>query len=120
MEFSNEEKKSYEALLQLGCSKEEAEETIIADRAINKGEKLFELSEEQEKNSKIARRADRKKNTTYSKRERKEDTEKRELISIIEKTLQSADSVTVTNPERQIDFSYKERKFRLVLSAPRS
>ena len=36
----------------LGCSKEEALEILEADKAIDKGEKLFELSADQEKESK--------------------------------------------------------------------
>lgn len=118
MNLSKEEKIAFNNLIALGCTVEEAEQTIIDDRAINKGEKLFELTAEQEENSKKARRAERKKNTTYSKRERKKDYEKSELITLIANAI--GENVIITNPERQIDFVYKDRKFRVILSAPRS
>jgi hypothetical protein len=115
------EQKAFDSMLDLGMSEEEALEVIADDREIDKGAKLFELDPESEKASKKARRADRKPNSTPTKRERKEDTDKRELIALLVDALgESAETLEVTNAERQIDFTFSNRKFRIVLSAPRS
>jgi hypothetical protein len=115
------EKKVFESIIALGCSEEEAFEVIESDRKIDKGEKIFDLDPELEKGAKKARQAPRKANSTPIKRERKEDTEKRELIDLLKNALEgTAESLDITNPERQIDFVFSNRKFRIVLSAPRS
>ena len=122
------EQKVFDSMLDLGCTEEEAYEVIEADRKIDKGEKLFELDPELEKGAKKARQAPRKANATPTKRERKEDTDKRFLISLLQSTLVNSDNegftelpkIEITNPERQIDFEFSGRKFRIVLSAPRS
>lgn len=110
----------------LGLSIEEATEMLADDERIDRGEKLFELSPEQKKASKTARQAPRKvdaygKTTT---RERKADTDKSDLIQLIAKALwNSPDFVSqfeVTNPEREITLTANGRKFKIVLSAPRS
>ena len=120
MKLTPTEQKAFDSMLDLGMSEEEALEVIADDREIDKGAKLFELDPESEKASKKARRADRKPNSTPTKRERKEDTDKRVLIAEIVKALAECDKVEITNPERQIDFEFSGRKFRIVLSAPRS
>lgn len=119
--MSQTEQETFNALIKLGSTKEEAQQVVIADRAINKGEKLFELSAEQQKNSKEARKVGRRQNVVVSKRERKADNEKRELIALLEETLkENCESVKIENAERQIDFSFQNRKFRIILSAPRT
>lgn len=116
------EQKVFDSMLDLGCTEEEAYEVIEADRKIDKGEKLFELDPELEKGAKKARQAPRKANATPTKRERKEDTDKRILIQFLTNALTNGDitKYEITNPERQIDFEFSGRKFRIVLSAPRS
>lgn len=115
------EKKVFESMIALGCSEEEAFEVIESDRRIDKGEKIFDLDPELEKGAKKARQAPRKANSTPTKRERKEDIDKRELIDLLKNALEgTAESLDITNPERQIDFVFSNRKFRIVLSAPRS
>ena len=107
----------------LDMSEQEALELIEDDEKIEKGEKLFELTDEQKANSKKARQTGTRTQTTPTKRERKEDTDKRFLISILYKALADNTNdavVDITNPERQIDFEHNGRKFRVVLSAPRS
>lgn len=55
-----------------------------------------------------------------SKRERKADADKRELIDLFVKTLELAEiAPNVTNIEREILFTFHDRKFKIVLSAPR-
>ena len=102
----------------LDITREEALQLIEDDKAIDRGAKMFDLDPELEKASKRARQAPR--TTTPTKRTKKEDTDKGYLISEIVKALAECDKVEITNPERQIDFEFSGRKFRIVLSAPRS
>ena len=106
----------------LGCDEETAKQVLADDERIDKGEKLFEQTAEQKANSKKYRQGDRKKPIVLTPRERKADAEKRQLIALLNATIEEiADtSPKVTNIERQIDFEFKGRKFRIVLSAPRT
>jgi hypothetical protein len=92
---------------------------LADDERIDRGEKLFELTEEQAKASKQARQVSRAPSTTPTKRERKADTDKRYLINLLCDALGDA-CVKITNPERQIDFEHNGKKYRIVLSMPRS
>lgn len=107
----------------LGCSIKEAEDILRADEQIDKGEKLFEQSQEQKQASKKYRQGDRKP-TIYKldKRERKADNEKRQMVELLASAVgMVADGEpTITNQERQIDFELKGRKMRIVLSCPRT
>ena len=107
----------------LDCTEEEALEMLADDDAIDHGEKLFELTPEQQKVSKAARSVDRKPAAPgeKNKRTRKEDPTKRQLIADIRVLLEGlgAENMEVTNIERQLDFCIDGRKFRVVLSAPR-
>ena len=108
----------------LGISEEEAKQLIEDDKKIDKGEKLFELSKEQEKASKKARQADRKP-TVYkfdnSKREKKKDAEKSEIISALVSSIENlGGSVEITNTEREFIFHLNNVKYKIVLSKPRS
>ena len=107
----------------LGCDYETAKQVVLDDERIDKGEKLFEQTAEQKANSKKYRQGDRKP-TVYrlDKRERKADADKRQLIALLCATVgEVADNEpTVTNIERQVDFEFRGRKFRVVLSAPRT
>jgi hypothetical protein len=117
------EKKIESLMKNLGCDYETAKQVVLDDERIDKGEKLFEQTAEQKANSKKYRQGDRKP-TVYKldTRERKADAEKRQLIALLCASLgEVADNEpTVTNIERQIDFEFRGRKFRVVLSAPRS
>ena len=112
----------------LDLTEEQALELIETDKEIDKGAKLFELTPEQEKASKKARATGTRTQTTPTKRERKADPDKQFLIDLIHKALAASDdpkftelpTIETTNPERQIDFVYNDRKFRVVLSAPRT
>ena len=107
----------------LGCDYETAKQVVLDDERIDKGEKLFEHTAEQKANSKKYRQGDRKP-TVYKleTRERKADADKRQLIALLCASMgEVADNEpTVTNIERQIDFEFRGRKFRVVLSAPRT
>lgn len=116
--------KQIDALRKLGLTDAEIEQVLADDKRIDKGEKLFELSAEQEKASKQARQADRKPtvyklDNTNGKRSKKADNDKAEIMR---KLLDCFDEYApqVLNAEREFTFTYNERKFKIVLSAPRS
>ena len=112
-----------EAMRKLGMSEEEIADVLESDKRIDKGEKLFELDPELEKGAKKARQADRKPTAyNFQKRERKADTGKRDLISaLVGAVAPLADGeVEVTNIEREFVFTVDGRKYKVVLSAPRS
>ncbi len=114
-------KRLHQLMHTLDITEDEAREILEADEKIDKGEKLFELTDEQKANSKKARQTGTRTQKAPTKRERKEDADKREIIQNLDEVLTDfCDEVTVTNPERQIDFEHNGRKFRVVLSAPRS
>lgn len=104
----------------------EAKEVLEMDKRIDQGEKLFELPPELEAGAKKARRADRKK-VENVKRERKPDEDKRWLIQYLAIALEDADcdldtnldNITITNPEREMEFIYNGIKYRLTLMRPR-
>lgn len=107
----------------LDLTEAEAREMLEADAKIDKGADLFPLTAEQEKASKQARATGtRKTEYQFSKRERKPDPDKRCLIDLLFQSLdpQADAHPTITNPERQIDFAYNGRQFRIILSAPRA
>lgn len=109
----------------LNITEDEAREVQQTDKRIDRGEKLFELPPELEAGAKKARRADRKK-VENVKREKKVDNDKRELIQYLEDKLEDAhhydmdlDNITITNPEREMEFIYNGIKYRLTLMRPR-
>ena len=102
----------------LGISREEAIQLIEDDKRIDRGEKLFELPPELEKGAKKARCvASNKHKKSTAKREKKVDDDKRHLINHFTEGLEN---VNVLNPEREFEFFYNGKKYKLVLSVPRS
>lgn len=111
------------ALKNLGLTDEEIADVIETDKRIDKGEKLFELDKELEKGAKKARSAGNCNGYTKTNREKKVDTEKRAIIQCmteIAENLADNGTVNLTNAEREFDFIYKGRKFKIVLSCPRT
>ena len=112
-----------EALMKLGLSEAEAKQVLEDDKKIDRGEKMsFDLSKEQEKETRKYRQSDRAKPFVpdLKPRERKANEPKREIINALLATVQQmTDDVTVTNIERQLDFTIDGVKYRIVLSAPR-
>ena len=107
----------------LDITPDEVIEMLNDDERIDKGEKLFELTPEQEKASKKARQVARGTSTTSTKREKKSDTDKAFLIGLFEEKLNEFGDVTdlvIVNPERELTFTLNNRKFKVVLSAPRT
>ena len=110
----------------LKISRDEAIQLIEDDKRIDKGEKLFSLTPEQEKASKKARSAGRKPKTTVykfdtTKRKKPENKNKSDLISVITGTLteHGAENLELINPEREFTFTMDGTKYKIVLSLPR-
>ena len=106
----------------LGMTEEEISDIIESDQKIDKGEKLFEQTAEQKQATKVMKQAERTKSPNYqfTKRERKTNNDKRELIAVITEAFNSiASNLIVLNPEREIEFQFNGVKYKLTLSAPR-
>lgn len=109
----------------LDISEEEAMELINADKAIDKGEKLFELSAEQKKVEKKMKNAQRAVDA-YGKtrtRERKENPQKRMIINLIAEALRNCgecSNINVENIEKIITFSIGEDNFKIDLIKSRN
>ena len=120
-------KSQLEAMRKLGMTEEEIADIVKSDEAIDKGEKLFELTAEQEKASKQARNSGtRKAPTVYKldnadgKRSRKENPTKAGIIQYLFECLKDYDNVVITNKERQISFSCDDNNFELTLVQKRN
>lgn len=104
----------------------EATKLIEFDKKIDRGEKLFELSADQKEAVKAMTRADSKPHGTHN-RERKPDEDKRWLIQFLATALEDADcdldtnldNISITNPERELEFVYNGKRYRLTMSCPR-
>ena len=104
----------------LNCSEAEAIEIMTADKRIDRGEKLFELDPELEAGAKKARQADRKP-TERKPREKKQDKDKETLLNaLFTAILPMCDSYEITNAEREFSFTFCGKKYKVVLSCPRS
>ena len=124
MSKAEERQRKKLALMNLGMSAEEAEEVLTADDEIDKGKKLFELSAEgKEAEKKYKNCGVRTVKSPYGQKHQKEkkvDTDKRFLVDILIDTIeQNCGKVEVINAEREIEFKYNDRKFKITLSAPR-
>lgn len=105
---------------QLGMSTQEIEDVMECDRQIDQGAKLFELTDEQKQVVKKMSGTGTKTVYQFQKRERKADNDKREIIQTLDDALcDLVDNVEVVNPEREILFTYNDKKYKIVLSAPR-
>lgn len=104
-----------------GYTEEEIADMLECDRQIDRGANLFPLSAELEQGAKKARRADRTDTPKKAERERKEDTDKRTLLNALRGSVETlCDNVEIVNPEREFSFTFGGRKFKVVLSAPRT
>lgn len=106
-----------------GCSLEDAE-CAWWDAQIDKGNPTpYDLTPEQEKESRKANRPKAHKSVdAYGKerkRERKPNEDKRLLIDCLRDALQDFDDCTVTNPERQVDFTLNGISYSVTLTAHR-
>lgn len=101
----------------------EAIQLVMDDKAVDKGEKLFELSAEQKKVAKKYAATGTKKRTVYkfdTTKKKKENPIKQKIIAEIERFLNenseiSAENVQITNAERQIFFQIGSNDYELTL-----
>ena len=107
-------------MLKLGMTEEEILDVLRTDKEIDQGQKHFELAEELKPGAKKARRADRTDTPKKAVRERKEDRDKRALIYLLASAIGNVRTEDIINPEREFIFTYNGRKFKVVLSCPRS
>lgn len=116
--------KQVETLMKnLDLTRDEALQVIADDNAIDHGEKLFELTAEQKAVEKKQRSTGTKTVYTFTKRERKPNEIKGQIIAKLAQNLQEwdifdenfAETVKITNKERQIIFSVNENDYELTL-----
>lgn len=111
------------ALRKLGLNDEEIAEVLADDKKVDRGEKLWELTDEQKKVAKVMTVSDtktKKAPTVYKfekKTNRKENTTKSAIIAEIANFLNEKgyDLVEITNKERQIAFKVGENDYELTL-----
>lgn len=122
MALSKQDQAKLKSLLSLGLSEDEALQVIEDDKRIDRGEKLFELTEEQKVNEKKARLTGEKATTKPTKREKKVDNQKRNIISTMVGSIINIFGVRVdvANEEREFEFELNGKKFKVVLSCPRN
>lgn len=115
-------------LMATGMSEADARELAEYDAQVEHDEKTeFDLTAEQQKVAKNYTATHTKKTpTTYNfkKRERKPNDAKREIINFLKNSLTNTEEikpqgVTVTNIERQIDFTYSGEQFSITLTQHR-
>ena len=101
----------------------EAIQLVMDDKAVDKGEKLFELSAEQKKVAKKYAGTGTKKRTVYkfdTAKKKKENPVKQKIIAEIARFLNEnseirAENVQITNAERQIFFQIGSNDYELTL-----
>ena len=114
--------KQKQALRKCGIPEAEWAELEATDKRIDRGEKLFELDPELEAGAKKARQADRKP-TERKPKEKKQDADKRSLIQQMVDSLENdfpCVPCEIITPEREFSFTHNGKKYKVVLSCPRS
>ena len=114
-----EKEKQIKALENLGLTAEEIAEVLADDEKIDKGAKLFELDKELEQGAKKARNAGNCNGYTKANREKKVDADKGKLIADLLDGIPYAENVEIVNREREFTFTFRDRKYKIVLSCPR-
>lgn len=107
----------------LNIPEAEAIQLVMDDKAVDKGEKLFELSAEQKKVAKKYAGTGTKKRTVYkfdTAKKKKENPVKQKIIAEIERFLNEnseicAENVQIINAERQIFFQIGSNDYELTL-----
>ena len=107
-----------ERMRKQGYTEEEIADMLKCDQEIDRGADLFPLPAELEEGAKKARRADR--TDTPKKAVRPEDVDKRKIILLLASALGCVRTEDVVNPEREFTFIWNGKKYKVVLSCPRS
>ena len=108
-------------------TKEELEELKEYDKMVDRAKASdilpYDLNKEQKQIARSMTQADRNKTTktvyNFNKRERKANDDKRFLVELMTKAFGEVAEVQVNNAEREIEFVYNDKKYKIVLSAPR-
>ena len=109
-----------EALRKCGIPEAEWAELEATDKRIDRGEKLFDLDPELEAGAKKARQADRKP-AERKPREKKQDADKETLLNaLFSAILPMCESYKIANAEREFSFTFRGKKYKVVMSCPRS
>ena len=111
-----------QALRKCGIPEAEWAELEATDKRIDRGEKLFDLDPELEAGAKKARQADRKP-TERKPREKKQDDDKLILLEQLANAINASPihaQCEIVNPEREFSFTYNGRKYKVIMSCPRS
>ena len=109
-----------QALRKCGIPEAEWAELEATDKRIDRGEKLFDLDPELEAGAKKARQADRKP-AERKPREKKQDADKETLLNaLFSAILPMCESYEITNAEREFSFTFRGKKYKVVMSCPRS
>ena len=126
--FSKAQKEEIKRLMAVGMTEAEAEETVLYDEAVEKGESTdYDLTAEQAKVAKKYTAVDTKKRTeyTFTKRERKPNETKRTIMKWLKVLFDGFElkgevsSVNLSNIERQIDFECDGKQFSITLTEHR-
>lgn len=114
--------KQIQACQKLGMSEQEIAELAETDKRIDKGERLFELTAEQKQAEKKAKSAGKTVYNFSKPRVKKEDNDKRFLIEILENAVKEngGEVVEITSPEREFAFTFNGKKYKIVMSVPRT
>ena len=111
-----------EALRKCGIPEAEWAELEATDKRIDRGEKLFDLDPELEAGAKKARQADRKP-TERKPREKKQNDDKLILLEQLANAINASPihaQCEIVNPEREFSFTYNGKKYKVIMSCPRS
>lgn len=107
----------------LDISEAEAREILTYDEDVDKGKKTeYDLTPEQEKNTRKFRQAERKPTAyNFAKRERKPDFEKQDIINEIADFLSENDDydVSILNKEREISLIIGSNNYSITLTKHR-
>ena len=112
-------KKIQSLMKKLDISEAEAREILAYDEDVDKGKKTeFDLTPEQEKSTRKYRQAERKQTAyNFTKRERKPDLEKRQIIEEIANFLSEKDGfdVSIIKKEREISLIIGSNDYSITL-----
>lgn len=125
-----DQQKQIENLRKLGLSEEEIADVLTSDKEIDKGAKLFELTDEQKKVAKkMSNAGERKKPTAYkldntANKRKKENPTKGGIIAelaqfLTENSAFAFENVEIVNKERQISMIFDGNTYELTLSQKR-
>lgn len=98
----------------LDCDEETARDVIETDKRIDKGEKLFELPPDLAAGAKKARNAGNCAGYTKT-----ANPDKAKLIHDLLDGIPYIEEIKVLNPEREFEFEYKGKRYKVVMSCPR-